>query len=178
MSPSEMDEMNQAIVNAESSFNLNPTYSKANEIFYSAMSSFPTSVSISLQCFGYSGIDLKSLPTWLSAVPTSYVSDVLYERSVYQSIVNSYEGGSASQSSTPVSSTVVDSTITSAPQTSSASGTADSATAASSTSKPSSTSSSTGQSSPSPSSGGASQLSKLSMSGVMILGCSIFALLL
>ena len=85
------DSMNLALVSAYSSFEKNPAYSSANAQFSSAMDSFPASVTSSLYCSGYGGVDINSLPTWLTAVPTAVVSIILQEEGVYQSIVSSFE---------------------------------------------------------------------------------------
>lgn len=85
------DLMNQALLSAHSSFEQNPAYSSANAEFSSAMDSFPASVTSSLSCSGYSGININSLPPWLTPVPTAVVSIILHEEQVYQSIVSSFE---------------------------------------------------------------------------------------
>ncbi|KAJ5552452.1 hypothetical protein N7494_001830 [Penicillium frequentans] len=109
------DETNQALESAFSSFEQNPVYSSANAEFASAMNSFPASVTSSLSCSGYSGININSLPTWLASVPTAVVSVVLKEQQVYQSIIGSFEAEAtmtssatiASQSTTPYSSSQI-----------------------------------------------------------------------
>jgi hypothetical protein len=85
------DEMNQALYAAYESFEQNPTYSSANSEFAAAMNSFPASVTSSLLCSGYQGINMDSLPTWLTSVPTAVVSLVLHEQQVYESIESSFE---------------------------------------------------------------------------------------
>ncbi|KAI7975361.1 hypothetical protein EIK77_003742 [Talaromyces pinophilus] len=85
------DEMNQALYSAYESFEQNPTYSNANSEFAAAMNAFPASVTSSLLCSGYQGIDMNSLPTWLTSVPTAVVSLVLHEQKVYESIESSFE---------------------------------------------------------------------------------------
>lgn len=85
------DEINQALYSAYESFEQNPTYSSANSEFAAAMNAFPASVTSSLLCSGYQGIDMNSLPTWLTSVPTAVVSLVLHEQQVYESIESSFE---------------------------------------------------------------------------------------
>lgn len=85
------DLMNQALISAYSDFEQNPAYSSANAEFSSAMNAFPASVTSSLYCSGYSGIDIHSLPAWLTPVPTAIVSIILHEQLVYQSIISSFE---------------------------------------------------------------------------------------
>jgi hypothetical protein len=98
------DDMNQAMESAYEVFEQNPIYSSANAEFYAAMSSFPASVTSSLLCSGYQGIDINSLPTWLTSVPTAVVSLILQEQQVYQSIESSFEAeASRSFSATPSS---------------------------------------------------------------------------
>ncbi|KAE8551233.1 hypothetical protein TMatcc_009345 [Talaromyces marneffei ATCC 18224] len=102
---SKSGELNQALLSAYNSFNQNPTYSLANAVFSSAMDSFPSSVSASLSCSGYDGINLNSLPAWLTAVPTSYISEILQEQSAYSSIISSFvaEASTGTASSVDVS---------------------------------------------------------------------------
>lgn len=85
------DLLNLALVSAYSSFERNPAYSSANAQFSSAVDSFPASVTSSLYCSGYGGIDINSLPTWLTPVPTAVVSIILQEERVYQSIISSFK---------------------------------------------------------------------------------------
>ncbi|KAJ5523388.1 hypothetical protein N7513_012932 [Penicillium frequentans] len=99
------DETNQALESAFSSFEQNSVYSSANAEFASAMNSFPASVTSSLSCSGYSGININSLPTWLASVPTAVASVVLKEQQVYQSIIGSFEAeATMTSSATPLAS--------------------------------------------------------------------------
>ncbi|KAJ6021304.1 hypothetical protein N7540_006808 [Penicillium herquei] len=86
-----LDYLNEAIESAALSFDKNPVYSSANAEFDSAQSSFPASVTSSLACYGYSGININSLPTWLTSVPTSVVSIILEEQQIYQSIIDDFD---------------------------------------------------------------------------------------
>lgn len=104
------DEMNQALYSAYESFEQNPTYSSANSEFAAAMNSFPASVTSSLLCSGYQGIDVNSLPTWLTSVPTAVVSLVLHEQQVYESIESSFEA-EASMSSPATTSSGLESSV-------------------------------------------------------------------
>lgn len=84
------DYLNQALEDAAQKFEQNPTTSSANVAFGIAVAAAPSSVSSSLYCLGYGGINSNSLPSWLTAVPTSYVSMVLQEQSAYQSLIHSF----------------------------------------------------------------------------------------
>lgn len=93
------DELSQALESAYSSFEQNQAYSSANDEFSSAIMHFPASVTSSLLCSGYGGININSLPTWLASVPTAAVSIVLKEQQVYQSIIGSFEAEATMTSS-------------------------------------------------------------------------------
>lgn len=107
------DEMNQALYSAYESFEQNPTYSSANSEFAAAMNSFPASVTSSLLCSGYQGIDVNSIPTWLTSVPTAVVSLVLHEQQVYESIESSFEAEASMSSPATTTSYGLESSVSS-----------------------------------------------------------------
>lgn len=168
LDPQGSDELNEALESAMNSFNQNPTFSAANDVFYSAMESFPPSVTLSLYCSGYGGININSLPPWLSAVPTSYVSDILQEQLALSSILSSFVASATTATPTGIPTTASGAT-TSMPSTtvpalsSSAPGSTSSITSSTSTQK----------SSPSPSSGKVSRPPIASLANTLILTASL-----
>jgi hypothetical protein len=110
LSGSELANMNMAILSAQASFNQNSVTSKANSEWSTALAAAPASITSSLYCSGYGGIDINSLPVWLASVPTPYVSVVLQEQVVYQSIIQSYVSEASadidSSTATPAGSSV------------------------------------------------------------------------
>jgi hypothetical protein len=112
MSSSELNEMNLAILSALASFDQNSATSEANAAWSTALDAAPASVTSSLFCSGYGGINVNSLPGWLSSVPTSYVSAVLQQEAVYQAIISSYVAEAETESTTTAVSSLVSSRTT------------------------------------------------------------------
>jgi hypothetical protein len=182
LSASELSGMNMAILSAQASFNQNPVTSKANSAWSTAVAAAPASVTSSLYCSGYGGIDVNLLPAWLASVPTPYVSVVLREQIVYQSIIQSYvsEASAGIESSTAI---LASSSATSASYSPSSS---DALPLSSSTPLPTSpetsmttsSTTSTRQPSTSPSPGWAPRLSNSHFNGALTAICLTFALAL